>query len=212
MSAPRVLRLHRPASVNRHAGRFGCDPFRRLNHLNEIVAGGNGRLRHRQRLRQRDRRRSGADDIDAGSGNDTIVGFVGADTVDGGDGTDTITLAATSADLNAATDGDIVNVEAVSAARAAAGGRHRPAPAERRLHHHRQRPSRDSITGGAAPTSSRRHGNDTIVGFVGGDKVDGGDDIDTITLAATSTDLNAAADGDIVNVEAVSAALAAAGA
>jgi Ca2+-binding RTX toxin-like protein len=53
-------------------------------------------------------------------------------------------------------------------------------------------------------------GNDTITGFVGADSVDGGAGTDTVVLTATSTDLNAAANAQIVNVEAVSAASAAA--
>ena len=69
--------------------------------------------------------------IDAGSGDDTIVGFDGNgqnstsdDTsgpieVNGEDGIDTLVLEATSADLNNAHDGDLYNVEIVSAAGAA---------------------------------------------------------------------------------------------
>ena len=50
-----------------------------------------------------------------------IIGFVGADSVDGGAGTDTIVLTGTSPDLNAASDAQIVNVDAISAAGANAG-------------------------------------------------------------------------------------------
>ena len=64
---------------------------------------------------------AGNDTINAGGQNDTINGFVGADTVNGGGGTDTIVLKATSADFNSATDAQIVNVEAISAASAATG-------------------------------------------------------------------------------------------
>jgi Ca2+-binding RTX toxin-like protein len=46
---------------------------------------------------------------------------VGTDKVDGGDGMDTIALSATSANLNAAMDAQIINVEAVLAASAVAG-------------------------------------------------------------------------------------------
>ena len=64
---------------------------------------------------------SGVDTINAGLGSDTINGFAGADSVDGGDGFDTIALTATSTDLNNASDAQIVNVEAISAASATAG-------------------------------------------------------------------------------------------
>ena len=70
----------------------------------------------------------------------------------------------------------------------------------------------DSLTGtGAAEAISGGGGNDGIIGFAGADSVDGGADSDTIVLTATSTDLNAATNGQIVNVEAVSAAAASTG-
>ncbi len=153
---------------------------------------------------------AGADDVDGGAGDDTIVGFVGADTVDGGDDDDTITLAATSADLNAARRRrHLVNVEAVSAAR----GRGRGvvidlAPAERRLHHHRQRPTADTITGGVGRRHARRRGRQRHHRRLCGlDPVDGGADDDTLTLAAAVIDLNAAGDGAHRQCRAVSAAL-----
>ena len=46
--------------------------------------------------------------------------------------------------------------------------------------------------------------NDVIVGFSGADTVDGGTGTDTIRLTGTSSDLNAAADVQIVDVEAIS--------
>ena len=59
------------------------------------------------------------DTITGSSGNDTVVGFTLGDAVHGGDGFDTITLTATSAAaLNAATNGEITEVEAISAAAA----------------------------------------------------------------------------------------------
>lgn len=64
---------------------------------------------------------AGPDNIVADGGNDVIMGFVGADTVNGGAGTDTILLSATPTDLNTATNAQITNVEAVSAASATAG-------------------------------------------------------------------------------------------
>lgn len=148
---------------------------------------------------------NGADIISAGGGIDTINGFVGADTVDGGAQTDTIVLTGTSADLNAAANGDIVNVEAVSAAGAAGSVT---------IDLHLQTEgftitggtSADTITGGAGVDSiSAGAGNDFINGFVGADTVDGGTNTDTIFLDATSTDLNAAINTQIVNVEEVNA-------
>ncbi|MEH2614350.1 glycoside hydrolase family 113 [Bradyrhizobium sp. AZCC 1693] len=59
---------------------------------------------------------AGNDAIYSNGGNDTINGFVGKDTVDGGAGIDTIVLNGTSTNLNNATDLQITNVEAVSAA------------------------------------------------------------------------------------------------
>ncbi|MCB1489493.1 MAG: hypothetical protein KDJ88_18795, partial [Bauldia sp.] len=154
---------------------------------------------------------TGADAIFGGAGDDTFIGFVGADAVDGGADTDTIVLAATSGDLNAATNSQIKNVEVIDASTAGAGVT---------IDLHQQNDGftitgsgqGDSIIGSSgADTINAGTGNDTIVGFVGADTVDGGADTDTITLAATSTDLNAATDLRIVNVEAISAALAAAG-
>ncbi len=154
---------------------------------------------------------SGADVIMAGAGDDTIIGFVGADSIDGGAGLNTLVLAATSASLNAAADGDLVNVQVVTAALAAG-------PVTIDL-------SRQSdgfaISGGSfgdiivgssgADDIMAGDGDDIIVGFVGADRIDGGGGNDTLTLAATSTSLNAAADADLVSVETVTAAGAAAG-
>ena len=154
---------------------------------------------------------SGADEIDAGDEADTIVGFVGADTVDGGDGDDTLTLAGTSADLNAAGNGDLVDVETVSAAGAGAGviidlGDQDDGFTITGSAH------ADTITGSSgADQIDAGDEADTIVGFVGADTVDGGDGDDTLTLAGTSADLNAAGNGDLANVETVSAAGAGAG-
>lgn len=73
-------------------------------------------------------------------------------------------------------------------------------------------PGADTITGGAgADTINGGDGADTIHGFAGADTVDGGAGLDTIVLTATSTDLNAATNARIVNVEQISAAAAAAG-
>ena len=145
---------------------------------------------------------TGNDTINAGAGDDTINEFVGADTVDGGDGTDTIALTTTSADLNSASDAQIVNVEDVSAAGAGSGVTI-DLSAQSEGFTITGSAFADHITGGS--------GDDTIVGFAGADTVDGGGGTDTIALTATSADLNGAGNNRIVNVEAVSAAGAAAG-
>ncbi len=151
------------------------------------------------------------DIISTGAGNDTIIGFVGTDRVDGGSGTDTIVLTATSTDLNSATNAQIVNVEAVSAATAGAGVAINLAN-QTETFTITGSAFADTITGGAgADTISAGSGNDTIIGFVGADRVDGGSGTDTIILTATSTTLNSATNARIVNVEAVSAATAGAG-
>ena len=70
----------------------------------------------------------------------------------------------------------------------------------------------DSMTGGGgADKLYGGNGNDTFVGFVGADSISGGAGTDTLTLTATSTDLNAQADAAITGLEVVSAADAAAG-
>jgi Ca2+-binding RTX toxin-like protein len=70
----------------------------------------------------------------------------------------------------------------------------------------------DTITGGAgADDIDAGLGDDIIAGFVGADVVDGGGGTDTLTLLATSLDLNGAANAALVNVERVSAASAVAG-
>jgi len=106
---------------------------------------------------------SGADLIVTGAGNDTINGFVGADKIDGGTGTDTIALTATSVDLNNATDGQIVNVEAMSAASAASGVS---------IDMHNQSEG-FAITGSSFA--------DAIIGGAGGDRIVGGGKGDTLT-------------------------------
>ncbi|MFK4525265.1 Ca2+-binding RTX toxin-like protein [Bradyrhizobium japonicum] len=144
---------------------------------------------------------SGVDTIAAGGGNDRIIGFNGADTVNGGAGTDTIVLSGTSTGLNTATNSQVTNVEAISAASASAGVT---------IDLHNQSEG-FAITGSAfADLITGAAGNDTIIGFVGADTVNGGAGTDSIVLSATSTDLNTAADAQIINVEAINASSAAA--
>ena len=142
---------------------------------------------------------SGNDIIIGATSNDTIVGFVGADMVDGGAGTDTLTLSGTSADLNAATDAQLVNVEAITASAAATITLSNQTEAFTITGSN----GADTITGGSD--------NDTIVGFVGADTVDGGAGTDTLQLRliGTSATLNAATDAQLVNVEAIATSAAA---
>jgi Ca2+-binding RTX toxin-like protein len=140
--------------------------------------------------------------ITTGKGADSIVGFVGNDQIDGGNGSDTVVLAATSTDLNAALDTDIVNVEVVSAETAGSGVTIDLANQSDGFH---------IIGSASADIIIGSSDDDSIAGFVGADQVDGGNGRDTVVLAATSTDLNAALDTDIVNVEVVSAEVASSG-
>ena len=115
---------------------------------------------------------AGVDKITAGNGADTIIGFVGADSIDGGAGQDTIALAGTSAGLNAASNSQIANVEAVSAVSANAGVT---------IDLHKQTEGfaitgssfADSMIGGA--------GADVIVGGAGNDSITGGGGLDFLT-------------------------------
>ena len=145
---------------------------------------------------------SGADNITAGGGNDTINGFVGADTANGGAGTDTITLSGTSADLNAASNSQVINIEAISAASANIGVT---------IDLHNQTEA-FTVTGSAlADTVIATASNDTIVGFIGADNVNGGAGTDKIAISTTSLDLNTAMDAQVLNVEAVNASSATVG-
>jgi len=154
---------------------------------------------------------TGNDTIVGGAGDDTIVGLAGSDNLDGGTGIDTIQITATSAALNGATDARIVNIEAVSAAAATSA-------VTIDLHNQSEGfavsggSGNDALTGGlGADAIAGGGGNDKIIGFIGADVINGGAGTDTVQLTATSTDLNSASDAQITNVEAISAATAAAG-
>jgi hypothetical protein len=153
---------------------------------------------------------TGADNLDAGLGDDTINGFVGADTVNGNTGADTLVLTATSTDLNAATNAQLVGLETVTAATAAAAVL---------LNLGNQNDgftivgsaNNDTITGSTgADNLDAGLGDDTINGFVGADTVNGNTGADTLVLTATSADLNAATNAQLVGLETVTAATAAA--
>jgi VCBS repeat-containing protein len=106
---------------------------------------------------------SSANQISGGNGNDTILGFAGEDFVNGGNGTDTIALTATSTDLNHANNGQITNVEAISASTAGSGVL---------IDLHNQSEG-FTITGSAfADTIIASNGNDWITGGNGADIID----------------------------------------
>jgi VCBS repeat-containing protein len=133
--------------------------------------------------------------ITTGGLDDTLFGFSGADTVNGGNGTDTLSLTGTSADLNAAADGQLVNVENISAAGAGSGVTLTLTNQSEGF----------TITGSAqADTITAGGVADTIVGFAGADTVNGGGGTDTLSLVGTSATLNAASDGQLSNVEVIS--------
>ena len=134
------------------------------------------------------------------------MGFAGNDLVDGGSGTNTIVLMATADSLNTALDGQIVNIQVVSAATSTVGvavalvGQTEAFILTGGL-------GDDTLAGGSgADKISAGAGADTINGFVGIDSVDGGVGTDTINLLSSSDDLNAASDGQIAHVEIISAA------
>lgn len=154
---------------------------------------------------------AGADEIQAGKGADTIREFKGADTIDGGENDDTLKLTATSADLNAAGDDKLLNLETISAKDAAAG-----VTIDLRSQTEgfiiEGSALDDTITGGAgADTITGGAGADTIKEFKGPDNIDGGENDDTLKLTVTSADLNAAGDDKVLNLETISAKDAATG-
>ena len=153
---------------------------------------------------------SGSDTINSGSGDDRIVGFEGADRINGGSGRDTLVLIATSLDLNSATNAQVSSVEVVTAEDAVAG-------VSINLTNQSEGFSitgsaySDVLQGGTGrDTISAGDGDDTINGFTSGDIVNGGAGTDAIVLFATSAGLNSASNTQIINVEVVSAADAAA--
>jgi len=144
-----------------------------------------------------------ADTIKAGAGDDVIVGFVGADTVDGGGGTaNSIFLAATSTDLNSATDAQIKNIQVIGASTAVAG-----------VNINLQNQTEGFVIVGSAQadTLTGGSGNDFFFGFKGADTVDGKGGQNAIVLDANAPDLNSATDAQVKNVQVVYAATATAG-
>jgi Ca2+-binding RTX toxin-like protein len=153
----------------------------------------------------------GADNINGSGGNDVIVGFTGADTVNGGAGTNnTIQLQTNSTDLNSASDARITSIQTIDAS-AGFGSFDINLSNQTEGFKVLGSNSADTITGGiGADSISSGNGADVINGFVGNDTVDGGTGIDVIKLTATSAELNAASDAQVVNIEVVDASGAAA--
>ena len=113
---------------------------------------------------------SGANVLKGGSAGDTFVGFVGADTIDGGGGTDTLTLSGTSADLNSATDPQLVNLENITTSAAATINLSNQTEGF-------------TITGSSgADTISGGSGADSITGGAGADTMTGGGGVDTFVI------------------------------
>ena len=148
--------------------------------------------------------------ITGSAGDDTFYGFLGADTFDGGAGTDTIVLTATSADLNAASDAQILAVEKIDASSASAGVEINLAAqtTSNEAFTITGGGGADTITGGSsADIIFAGAGDDTIKSFIGADTIDGGAGYDTLVVTTASlTTINNPTDAQLVNVEAVSAA------
>jgi len=137
-----------------------------------------------------------SDTLKGGSGDDIIFSTLGIDYIDGGKGFDTLMLKNSNANINGASDAQIENVDAVSAADAITG-------VSIILNNQTEAffiiggKFADILTGTAQP--------DTFVGFLGSDTINGGAGLDVISIAATSSDLNAATNLQITNIEKVSA-------
>lgn len=138
----------------------------------------------------------GTELINTGGGDDTIVGFAGPDTIDGGAGFDKLILLASSSNLNAATDNQFRNIEAISAVTAINGVNINLAYQTEKFLITGSNSS-DTLTGGS--------GDDSFLSFFGTDFIDGGQGYDTLIINNKINNLNGASDGQILNVEAVSA-------
>jgi serralysin len=148
-----------------------------------------------------------ADIIIGSSDDDSIAGFVGADQVDGGNGRDTVVLAATSTDLNAALDTDIVNVEVVSAEVASSG-------VAIDLGNQSEdfriigSASADAIAGGSGDDIIKSGvGDDALYGKGGNDRMFGGDNDDVLTGGAGKDVMTGGAGANRFVFEAVSDSL-----
>jgi Ca2+-binding RTX toxin-like protein len=121
---------------------------------------------------------SGGAALNGTSAGEHIFGFAGSDTVNGGRGTDKLVLTATSSDLNNASNGQLVNVEEVSAVAALAG-------VTIDLHNQTE-----------ALTIAGSSNADTITGGSGVDTIAGGEGADILNGGAGADKLNGEAGGD----------------
>ena len=152
-----------------------------------------------------------ADMMTGGQGNDVFTDFTEGDVVDGFSGTDTLRLIGSTAALNAASDDQIVNIEAVTFSGLIEGVA---------LDLSRQSDGfaitstglADLIMGSSGDdVIAAGSGDDQIIAFVGMDVINGGSGRDTLDLIETSADLNSAANAQIVSIEVVTAESAALG-
>lgn len=138
----------------------------------------------------------GAELINAGGGDDIIVGFASPDTLDGGAGYDKLILLASSSNLNSATDNQLRNVEAISAATAING-----------VNINLGNQTENFMIAGSSSSDTLKGGigDDSFLSFFGTDFIDGGQGNDTLIINNKINNLNGASDSQILNVEAISA-------
>jgi len=117
-----------------------------------------------------------ADTITGSDVNDTFIGFAGADSLDGGAGTaDTLRLTATSADLNAATDSRLVNIEVIDASTSTSGVL---------ININSQSDSFQIVGGSSADSIVGGAGADSLSGGAGADSLSGGAGADKFSIAS----------------------------
>ena len=152
----------------------------------------------------------GADNINGGLGNDTVLGFTTGDSVNGGAGTNVLQLTSASdaTAASAANNAQIVNIQTISGATMATG---------MNLNLSAQTDgftiigsgNNDTVQGSSgADIIQTGAGNDTIRGFTTGDSVDGGTGTNTLQMTAFGDGgaISAATDGQLVNVQNITAA------
>jgi Ca2+-binding RTX toxin-like protein len=132
-----------------------------------------------------------ADTIMGSNVSDAFMGFAGADSLDGGDGTtDTLRLTATSADLNAATDSRLVNIEVIDASASTSGVL---------ININSQSDSFQIAGGSSADSIVGGSGADSLSGGAGADSLTGGAGADSFIFANTSTGLPASTNFDTIS-------------
>jgi Ca2+-binding RTX toxin-like protein len=119
-----------------------------------------------------------ADTITGSNVSDAFMGFAGADSLDGGDGTiDTLRLTATSADLNAATDSRLVNIEVIDASTSTSGVL---------ININSQSDSFQIVGGSSADSIVGGSGADSLSGGAGADSLTGGAGADKFVIASNA--------------------------